>query len=78
MLAEPNQRDVGMLALTPGPDLARVDHACDDLVSEPDHHLGEQRERRLLVMRDEDAQLEALVFGHQRWTLKLGYENRPK
>jgi hypothetical protein len=51
---EPDQRDVGPISGGHRADLLDVDLACDHLVPEPGHDLGEQVEPLALLVRDQD------------------------
>ena len=53
-LAEPDQRDVGMLPRGDRPDLLDVDLTRDHVVPEPDHDLGEQLQPLPPLVRDQE------------------------
>ena len=62
---EPDECDVGVLPRGHRPDFSDVDLACDHLMAETGHDLGEQLETVLSFVRDQDAQVRDVVVRHR-------------
>ena len=67
--AEPDERDVRLLARGDRGDLSDVDLAGDHLVAEPGDDLGEQLEPVAPLVRDQDAEVLTLVLEHRHRAL---------
>jgi hypothetical protein len=63
--AEPDERDVWVLASGRRPDVPDVDLACNHLVAEPGDHLGELLEPIPPLVRDQHPKMWSLVARHR-------------
>jgi hypothetical protein len=61
---QPDERDVRPLSRGHRPDLLDLDLACDDLVPEPGHDLGEQLEPLAFLVGYQDTEPTNRVLGH--------------
>jgi hypothetical protein len=64
--SEPDERDIRVFSCGRSTNVFDVDLACDHIVSEPDHNLGEQLEALSLFVRDQNPKVRGFERRHNR------------